>query len=127
MTKRLAVMVLALALIAPGAALAASTTLTCGTGSQHGCATASQAPSTDAAFPFTLLDAALLGAGASVLLAAGIAVRRLSAGAPYEAYEPELEPLVPPQPLAPPQPISIALSQQPTAAPLSVVGQAHGH
>jgi hypothetical protein len=117
MTKRLAVMVVAFALIAPSAALAASTTLTC----HHGCATASQASSTDAAFPFTLLDAALLGAGASVLLAAGIAMRRLSAGAPYEAYEPEVEPL------APPQPISIALPQQPTTVPLSVVGQAHVH
>lgn len=86
----IAVFTVGFALLAPAVALGAQGQTACPAGAQHGCAATSSASNAD--FPFTLLDVALLGAGASVLLAGGIAVRRLSAGE-YDGFDPAPSPV----------------------------------
>jgi hypothetical protein len=108
------------ALIAVGIALTSSSPAfaqgkaTCTRADPQSCASA-VSPDGDYPFPFTLLDLALLGGGASVALAAGATLRRMSAGDPYDNGEPE------------PLPVSLEpVSPQPLPSPLTITA-ASGH
>jgi hypothetical protein len=86
--KRIATIIIGLALLLPSAALASGSS-TCQSYNQELCSVASNtaAQSTPSAttasstLPFTGLDVVLLAAGGGTLLGAGVVVRRLSRGA----------------------------------------------
>lgn len=113
--KSIALVAVAIGLVAPTAAIA-SVNSACRTAP---CSVSANRSTTDHPFPFTLLDLALLGAGAAALLTAGIAARRLSAGEPYEACEAQPEPIRLNE-----APVLQLVAQPPPVEPL--VGQASG-
>jgi hypothetical protein len=86
--KRIATIIIALALMLPGSALAASSTcqsynpqlcsVASGDASQTTTTSTSPSATTASTLPFTGLDVVLLAAGGGMLLGAGLVVRRLS-------------------------------------------------
>ncbi len=112
------ILLVGFAMIAPATAMGAQDRSPCPAVVQYACPVSSSPAGADSRFPFAVLDLALLIAGGGVLLVAGIAVRRLSAGDPYEALEQRPAPLtVSRQPARQP-------NGQPARPPLSV---SHGH
>jgi hypothetical protein len=81
--KRIGTLVVALALIVPGSALAQSSDSTCQAYNPQLCDVSTDASdattsTTEGTLPFTGLDVALLAVGGGGLLGAGLVVRRLS-------------------------------------------------
>jgi len=82
--KRIAVLIAALALVLPSAALASGSP-TCQSYNPQLCTvvnnnTSTTATTSSSTLPFTGLDVVLLAAGGAMLLGAGLVVRRLSGG-----------------------------------------------
>ena len=82
--KRIATIIVGLALLLPSSAFASSSTCQsynpqlCSVASNNASQTTSTSPTSASTLPFTGLDVVLLAAGGGMLLGAGLVVRRLS-------------------------------------------------